>query len=332
MSTTAHHHTSGAAACASAPGKVILFGEHFVVHGTDAILCAINRRVSITATETANGVKIRSCIGNINTDSLDAPINSIKTALRPLYYIAQTASRRAGFRRGINLDVTSEIPSGAGLGSSSACCAAGAAAVLRLLGLDASREKVLGLAVDAERVIFPDASGADTAASVLGGMLTYSRQSGYTNIPFDSPPGFGLIVANSGIIHDTEHMVRQVENHKKRNSSEFSLLCQKESELILKVLEILRGHDSLKAAELGRMATRNQSYLESIGVSNERLGEMIRVMRSLTYGAKITGAGGGGCAIAFTKEDRLAKIYDELIGRGYDCFAAKIDCAGLNTF
>ena len=322
-------HPDGAAAYASAPGKVILFGEHFVVHGTNAILCAINRRVSITATETKCGAEITSRIGTAKTDSLDAPASSIRAALRPLYYIVQTAAQKAGFVRGIRLDVTSEIPPGAGLGSSSACCAAGAAAVLKLLRLDASRKNVLKMAVDAERTVFPGASGADTAASVLGGMIIYNRKSGCTNVPLNGPPGFGLLIADSGTMHDTDCMVRRVEEFRTKNPSEFARIYQEESRLLAEASEMLRrGHESHKAAKLGRMATLNQSHLEAIGVSNDRLCEMISEMRTVTYGAKITGAGGGGCAIAFVR-DPPDEIPTMMAGCGYDCFAAKIDFAGL---
>jgi len=88
---------------ASAPGKIILFGEHFVVHGTKAILAAIDKRVTVTSTFTENKtIKVNSELGTIevpvipanNTSNLGTiyPISSsheeVKSEFRPFVYLA----------------------------------------------------------------------------------------------------------------------------------------------------------------------------------------------------------------------------------------------------
>ena len=76
---------------ASAPGKVILFGEHFVVYGVKAILCSINKRVTVTAEKTSERkISINSKIGKLELEP-DKPISEINSPLKPFYYLANKA-------------------------------------------------------------------------------------------------------------------------------------------------------------------------------------------------------------------------------------------------
>ena len=73
---------------ASAPGKVILFGEHFVVYGVKAILCAINKRIMVTAEKSEeNKIFIKSNIGNLTLEP-NKSISEINSPLKPFYYLA----------------------------------------------------------------------------------------------------------------------------------------------------------------------------------------------------------------------------------------------------
>ncbi len=73
---------------ASAPGKVILFGEHFVVYGIKVILCAINKRITVTAEKTKEEkISIKSNIGNLILEP-NKPISEIDSPLKPFYFLA----------------------------------------------------------------------------------------------------------------------------------------------------------------------------------------------------------------------------------------------------
>ena len=103
---------------ASAPGKVILFGEHFVVYGVKAILCAINKRVTVTAEKIKEEkISIKSNIGDLELE-LNKPISEINSPLKPFYYLANKMIQNQS--TGIEIKIESDIPLGAGLGSSSA--------------------------------------------------------------------------------------------------------------------------------------------------------------------------------------------------------------------
>ena len=143
---------------ASAPGKIILFGEHFVVHGTKAILAAIDKRVTVTTTFTENKtIKINSELGTI-----EAPISSsyeeVKGEFRPFVYLVNKINNPVV--SGLEITIDSDIPIGVGLGSSSACCVAAAASISELFN-ELSSEEILKMSIEAEKTIFPDTSGAD---------------------------------------------------------------------------------------------------------------------------------------------------------------------------
>jgi mevalonate kinase len=106
-------------------------------------------------------------------------------------------------------------------------------------------------------------------------------------------------------------------------------MCQKELELVNHVRNMLKNND---LQGLGKCMRDNQEFLETIGISNEKLREMIKTVENSSFGAKITGAGGGGCIIALTDELNLDKIISELKMKNHECFSVKIDFKGLDTF
>jgi mevalonate kinase len=309
---------------ASAPGKVILFGEHFVVYGVKAILCAINKRITVTAEKMDGGkIFIQSNIGNLELEP-GKSISEINSPLKPFYYLADKMLKNEN--TGIKIIVESDIPLGVGLGSSSACCVAGAAAISRLFR-KTSNEEILVLAIEAEKTIFKNTSGADCTVCTYGGIMEYDKENGFHKI--ESKPNFHLVIANSNIEHSTESVVREVSQFKEKNEMQFTSLCKKESKLIEEVLELLIENNIEK---LGTKIKENQEYLETIGISNDKLREMIQIGQTESFGAKITGAGGGGCIYALTDESNLQRTINQFKDKNYDCFSVKIDFKGLDTF
>ncbi len=309
---------------ASAPGKVILFGEHFVVYGVKAILCAINKRIAVTAEKIEeNIISIQSNIGNLEVEP-NKDVSEINSSLKPFYYLANKIIQNKN--TGIKIEIKSEIPLGVGLGSSSACCVAGAAAISRLFS-NTSKEEILELAIEAEKTIFQNTSGADCTVCTFGGIMEYDKENGFSKIK--SEPNFHLVIANSNIEHSTELIVKDVKSFKENNEGEFSNLCKDEEKLVEDVLELLKKNN-IKG--LGEKVNENQRYLETIGVSNEKIRKMIQIGKESSFGAKITGAGGGGCVFALTDDTNLNETINQFRERNYDCFSVKIDLEGLNTF
>ena len=311
---------------ASAPGKIILFGEHFVVYGVKAILCAISKRITVTAEKTSdNKILIESSVGNL-VSSPNIPINGIDFPLRPFYYLADMMIQKYNEKSGMKITIDSDIPLGVGLGSSSACCVAGAAAISGVF-TKYSKEEILQMAIEAEKTIFPNTSGADCTVCTYGGLIQYDKQNGHSKI--DSEPNFHLVIANSKIEHSTKEVVSNVKQFKEKNEGNFSSICNEETDLIEDVLICLRNND-LKG--IGKDMIKNQEYLETIGVSNEKLRNMIELATKSSFGAKITGAGGGGCIFGLTDEKNMEKTIQQLRENNYECFSTKIDFKGLDTF
>ena len=309
---------------ASAPGKVILFGEHFVVYGVKAILCSINKRVTVTAEKTSERkISINSEIGKLVLEP-NKSILEINSPLKPFYYLANKAIENKDI--GIHIEIDSEIPLGAGLGSSSACCVAGSAAIFKLFG-EISKEEILKHAIEAERTIFENASGADCTVCTYGGVMEYDKNRGFKKI--EDEPNFQLVIANSNIEHSTQSMVSKVKEFKNRNKEKFSRLINLESKLVEDVLKLVKEK---KIKDIGKKINQNQEYLETIGISNNKLTKMIKIGQESSFGAKITGSGGGGCIFALVNESNLSSMLKEFKNSDYECFSTKIDFKGLNTF
>ena len=309
---------------ASAPGKVILFGEHFVVYGVKAILCAIDKRITVTSEKTqSKKISIKSNIDYLELEP-NKPLSEINSPLKPFYFLADKMLQNQNV--GIEINIESDIPLGVGLGSSSACCVAGAASITKLFG-DVSKEKILELAIEAEKTIFQNTSGADCTVCTYGGIMEYDKKNGFSKI--ESESNVHLVIANSNIEHSTDTIVKKVKQFKDENEKEFSQLCNNETKLIEEVLELLKENNIIG---LGQKINQNQEYLEAIGVSNGKLRDMIQVGQKSSLGAKITGAGGGGCIFSLTDEENLNNTMNQFKEKNYECFSVKIDLKGLNTF
>ena len=295
-----------------------------MVYGVKAILCAINKRISVTAEKSEESkISIKSNIGNLTLEP-NKLISEINSPLKPFYYLANKMIQNQN--TGIEIIVESDIPLGVGLGSSSACCVAGAAAISRLFN-KTSKEEILKLAIEAEKTIFENTSGADCTVCTYGGIMEYDKENGFKKI--ESEPNFHLVIANSNIEHSTESIVARVREFKERDETRFATLCNNESKLVKDVLRFLKENNIKK---IGDKAIQNQEYLETIGISNDKLREMIQIGQNKSFGAKITGAGGGGCIFALTDESNLDQTINQFKEKNYDCFSVKIDFKGLDTF
>ena len=304
---------------ASAPAKIILFGEHFVVHGTKAILAAIDKRVTVTTTFTENKtIKINSELGTIEVQ-ISSSHEEVKNEFRPFVYLANKIINSDQNVSGLEITIDSDIPIGVGLGSSSACCVAAVASICGLFK-ELSSEEILGMSIETEKTIFPDTSGADCAVCTYGGMIEHPSIEKIDNT-FD----LNLLIANSMIPHNTKNSVEKVNKFKENDEERFSQLCNLETKLIDEVITAMKNND---ATTFGLKMSENQKYLEEIQVSNDTLRGMISSLKEISLGTKITGAGDGGCIIALVKDENMDKV-PALLPKDKECFSAKIDTKGV---
>ena len=309
---------------AKAPGKIILFGEHFVVYQNRAILGAINKYATVTSEKTnTENILISSSLGQSSIQR-DEDVSNIEKKFRPFFYIAKQVIEKNNFDKGITIKIESDIPIGAGLGSSSACCVAAAASILNLFNITDEKE-VLELAINAEKTIFPNTSGADCTVSVSGGIIEYQKEKGFSKIETENE--FNFIIIDSEQVHSTDKVVERVRKFKENNSEVFTELCSEEERLITKALDSMKKND---LETIGKCMAQNQMFLEQIGVSNDELLSITKEIEKITFGAKITGAGDGGCIIALTqKDDDLSEYVNTT---KYQTYQVTIQKTGMQVF
>lgn len=295
----------------SAPGKVYLFGEHAVVYGEPAVPCAIERRARVTV-ERRDDDRLRVHAEDLSLDGFTVEYSS-ETDETPDVNVSESLvaagvgyidaaveqAREAADAPEVGFDITveSEIPLGAGLGSSAAVVNAGIDAATRELGVELSSEEVAERAYQAElEVQDGEASRADTFCSATGGAV---RVEGDDCRSLDAPD-LPFVIGFDGGAGDTGQLVAGV--RALREEYDFA------ADTVESIGDIVRsGEQALESGnieELGRLMNFNHGLLEALGVSSRSLDNMVWAARDAdALGAKLTGAGGGGCIVALDDTD-----------------------------
>ncbi|MFB6111350.1 MAG: mevalonate kinase [Halobacteriaceae archaeon] len=322
-------------ATSSAPGKVYLFGEHAVVYGEPAVPCAIDRRATVTVTERADGrLRVQAEDLSLNgftveygqgeVPAVDVPTPLVEAAVG---YVEEAVSqaREALDAPGAGFDVTieSDIPLGAGLGSSAAVVVAAIDAATRAHGLELSESALADRAYQVEATVQDgQASRADTFASTMGGAV---RVEGDDCRRVGSVPELPFVVGYDGSGGDTAALVAAV--RALREDYDFA------SETIAAIGDLVRtGQEALEegaVGELGRLMNFNHGLLSALGVSARTLEQMVWAAREAgASGAKLTGAGGGGCIVALDESDRTLEAL-RYLPACEEAFRAPLDRTGV---
>jgi mevalonate kinase len=302
-------------AAASAPGKVILFGEHFVVKGSRALVASINLRVRVRVEaleKWPSMIESRQLglRGLINDDlRLEGP-----PELEPFAVIIRTLERMGYDAIPFRAVIEGDLPPNVGLGSSAASSTAFALAYSALSGEPLDRDELARVAIDGERVVHANPSGVDVAVSVYGGFLLYRKGESPRRLKASLPPGVVLIVADTGIPRRTGDVVEHVLNRAK--------LTEPASRLVYEAAEILvdqalKALDSGDAVTLGALMDLAQGLLAGLGASSLELEMLLYAARRAgAYGAKLTGAGWGGSIIALASSSRASSVISTLLAAG----------------
>ena len=303
-----------------APGKVYLFGEHAVVYGEPAVPAAIERRATVTVEPRADdhvrveaadlsldGFTVEYAGGTADRPDVDVPPPLVEAAMA--YVDAAVEQARAAADApgaGFDIVVESDIPLGAGLGSSAAVVVAGIDAATRALGEPLDRRELAERAYRAEfEVQDGQASRADTFCSAMGGAV---RVEGDDCEPVDAP-SLPFVVGFDGGAGDTGELVAGVRELRARHA--FA------ADTVASIGDVVRTGEELLAAadpgadpppglldELGALMEFNHGLLSALGVSARSLDAMVWAARDAgAHGAKLTGAGGGGCVVALDETD-----------------------------
>ncbi|MHB8633878.1 MAG: mevalonate kinase [Thermoplasmatota archaeon] len=290
----------GMRASASAPGKVILLGEHAVIYGHPAIAAATDQRTR---------VDVHSC-GDRFT------INGYKVHERHHAYLATALDLVWHRPDPLRIQTEGGVPSASGTGSSAALTVACVAAMHSVLGRPLGAD-LAQAAFQVERTTQGGGSPTDTSTSTAGGAIAISGSDDPPGVGdplwqarWDDPPRswtveripmpeFTVVVGNSGVKGRTDEQVAKVAHAAKRNAVVRDRLAEI-GNLTRAAVPALRRHDW---CTLGPLLNQAHAAMHTLGVNHPAVQALVEAARAVpgTFGAKITGAGGGGSMFALSE-------------------------------
>lgn len=299
---------------ARAPGKCILFGEHAVVRGQPEVLLALDLYTQVAVRAAPEW--------RLNGHADSARHNSyLQTAIQQIW------------SSGSPLDVTvvSRLPKGSGMGSSAAFVT-GLVAALGAAQGGIDRPTIAQRAFTVERSAQGVGSPGDTSAATAGGYLTLNTEVAATGEPLwdvrasderwtvrrISDPGWVWVIAYSGLPKDTGPKVRAV--GERFASAEGPELLRRFADVANGGLRAMVREDG---GETGHFLDENQGLLREVGVSHPRLEALLEAARPAAWGAKVTGAGGGGSIVALPRPGQETDLMRRLARAGAVPFAAR---------
>ena len=274
----------------STPGSLMLLGEHAVLHGQHALVCAIDKRMTVTLTP-RNDKKIilESALGQYETT-----LSNLKV-IAPFQFVLATLNFfKKNMKQGCHLKIESEFSETVGFASSAAVTVGTLSALSHWRGLFFSEEDLIKFARRIVRYVQGTGSGADCAACVMGGVVLY-RMKPFLAEKFSAT--YPITVVYSGIKTPTVDVIAQVKNNFADLPEIFRQLCKSINQCTLDGVLALRENNWQK---LGRIFNIQQGLMESLGVSTPTIHEIITMLRqqSTISGAKISGSGLGDCMFA----------------------------------
>jgi mevalonate kinase len=304
-------------AIAEAPAKAIVAGEHFVVHGAWALAAALPRKVRVAVEPSSKFEVISDLFGK-----------SESPQLLPASRVVEEMAREFSGKSTVRVTISSDVPGGAGLGSSAATMVAVASAFSKLNSLGLTVPEIIDCAMVGERSVHGNPSGIDPAICAHGGVILFRTGAAPKKVSFGGTRS--LILSYSGLKRNTGGQIGKVSKMKEKYPGMFESLAAGISELSLHASEMLRA-DDMKG--LGTLMTVNHAVLMSLGVSNNVLDEIVDLLLSMgSYGAKLTGAGGGGSILAVAPEGKEKSIVSGLSARGLETFRVKIPVEGVKSW
>jgi mevalonate kinase len=289
-----------------ARGKVILLGEHAVVYGVPAIAVGIERG-AVARAEARDAGPSRLVIRGWGIDVAENDED------RDLGRAFRALLEASGTKEAVRVELAADLPPGGGLG----CSAAMGVAVARALDRAAGDEQVIERAMAWERVFHGNPSGIDASVSAHGGTLLFQKGQGTQRIA--GATDLLLCVGHTGVASSTRTMVELVARQKARRPQIVEKTFEGIRALVANAREALETGDR---ASLGKLMDLNQMLLSGLMLSTEeteRLCDLARAQGAL--GAKLTGAGGGGCVVALVPSRATAeRVLEAWKSAGFEGF------------
>ena len=276
----------------SAPGSIMLTGEHAVLHGSPAAACAVDKRIYLTLSPREDRkVNIESPLGNLETTLDNLPDQS------KFSFIIE-AIRQSGISIGVDIKTESEFSSTVGLGSSAATTVCICMALNTFMGKIPTREELFRQCYNVVHGVQKTGSGCDLAASIYGGIIAMESKDGqYTPHKLDCPSLPEIDLYYCGYKMKTPEVIALVNQKAKKEPEKYEKLYQYMTQIAGSTITVLeRGNFELA----GNLFGKYQMLMEQLGVCDPTLKDFVTKLEedSNVLGAKISGSGLGDCVLS----------------------------------
>lgn len=274
----------------SAPGKLMLLGEHAVVYGFPSLVTAVDERLTVEAENIPEDrIIVEASQGN-DTRFVDEAVRRAQDAW--------------SFPRGVRIKTQSNFSGKYGFGSSAAVTVATLKALAALFQKEVTPRELFDLSYKTILAVQGVGSGFDVAASVYGRTLYFIG--GGKVVETISVLDIPLIVGYTGVKSNSVGIVRAVGEKYRKYPQKLDRIFQAIAKLVEEAkVRMLEGDWE----RVGRLMDFNQEYLRDLGVSSEKLESLISAAKKAgAWGAKLSGAGGGDCMIALANSDKRQAV------------------------
>lgn len=302
---------------ATAHGKVILLGEHAVVYNSHAIAAPIPLAIQARIHPGDNGVDLLIPRWGVE--------EKLQKGVKHKYSIYESLDlilNRLGLAdRDMKVEIFPHIPRAAGLGGSAALAVAIIRALAKFYKLNLTNEQISDLAYQSELIAHGSASGIDNTLATYGKFILFRKGQPAFLKELKVPQPLPIVIGLSGVESLTAKMVAKVKEGWEQNKNLYNHIFEEINNLTLRAGKAIEKGDLQK---LGEYMNINQGLLNAIQVSSPELEEIIAIARKNgAWGAKLTGAGGGGAAIALCPENK-AKVALAIRKAGYNTVVTQI--------
>lgn len=313
----------------SAPGKLMLLGEHAVVYNHPCLVTAVDQRIRATV-ETLDVLEFQLEATDVKVTGYKKPLSELGVGDIPkgskfVEIAVKNINDKYPLKTGLTITTTSEFSSQFGFGSSSASTVCTIKAVSEILGLNLSNKEIFDLSYKTVLDIQGKGSGFDVAASVFGGTL-YFVAGGKVIEPLKSD-SLPLIVGYSGVKADTVALINKVKESFANRQDRLNEIYNCIEVLVNDAKDALLKMDW---KNFGELMNEDQKYLDKLGVSIGKLNNMIKgALSAGAYGAKLSGAGGGDCMIAVASEDKRQAVENAIAQAGGKVINIRTNAQGV---
>lgn len=298
-------------------GKVILFGEHAVVYGSNAIAAPIPYAIKSKVEPSKNSTRIVIPRWGVEFDLFRKTKDT-----NSLIQSAELILRCVGLENEpLQILVFPGIPRAMGLGGSAALAVSMIRALSHFANLNLTDEKINEIAYESEKLVHGTPSGIDNTMATYGKLIRYKKDAQpKTELIYLKQP-LPIVIGLSGTEGLTLKMVRMVREGWLKNRNHYDTIFNQINQISLEAIEAFERYDLEK---LGYLMNLNHGFLNALQVSTQDLEEMISIARrNGAFGAKLTGGGGGGAMIALCPVNRN-EIVQALHNSGYHTIVTDI--------